>query len=71
MILFLATGFFSGKAPVAPGTFGTLTAVPFALVFKILPMSFHGIYCVGFVLMAVFLADKAANILREKTPAAL
>ena len=68
MILFLATGFFSGKLPLAPGTFGTLAAVPFALVFKILPMSFHGIYCVGFVLTAVFLADKAANILREKDP---
>ncbi len=68
MILFLATGFFSGKVPIAPGTFGTIAAVPFAFFYLVIPMSFHGIYCVGFILTAVFLADKAAKILREKDP---
>ncbi len=68
MILFLATGFFSGKIPVAPGTFGTIAAVPFALLYRVIPMSFHGIYAVSFVLVAIYLADKAANILREKDP---
>ena len=68
MILFLATGFFSGKAPVAPGTFGTLAAIPFALFYVILPLPFHLIYGVGFILGAVFLADKAAHILGEEDP---
>lgn len=71
MILFLATGFYSGKAPLVPGTFGTLAGVPFALVFHILPLSWHLVYGMGFVLGAVFLADKAAGILGEKTRAAL
>lgn len=68
MILFLATGFFSGKIPVAPGTFGTIAAVPFVLLYPALPMSFHAIYGVGFILTAVFFADKAAEILGEKDP---
>ncbi|MFA5903522.1 MAG: phosphatidylglycerophosphatase A [Desulfobacula sp.] len=67
-ILFLATGFFSGKIPVAPGTFGTLAAVPFALLYTVFPASFHSIYGVSFILAAVFFADKAAGILREKDP---
>lgn len=68
MILFLATGFYSGKLPFAPGTFGTLVGIPFALILKILPVSYHLVYGVGFVLGAVFLADKAAGILNEKDP---
>ncbi|NPB06354.1 MAG: phosphatidylglycerophosphatase A [Aquificae bacterium] len=31
----LATGFFVGKLPVAPGTFGTLLAVPFVWFFSL------------------------------------
>ncbi len=68
MILFLATGFYSGKIPVAPGTFGTLAAVPFALLYPVLPMPFHGIYALSFILAAIYFADKAAGILREKDP---
>ena len=34
---FLAFGFGSGLAPVAPGTAGTLAAVPFAVLLKALP----------------------------------
>jgi len=68
IILFLATGFYSGKLPLAPGTFGTLAGVPFALVLKILPVSYHFVYGLVFVLGAVFLADTAARILGEKDP---
>jgi phosphatidylglycerophosphatase A len=67
-ILFLATGFYSGKVPLAPGTFGTLAGIPFALILKILPVSYHLVYGIGFALGAVFLADKAAGILNEKDP---
>ena len=68
MILFFAMGFYSGKLPHAPGTFGTLAGIPFALILKILPVPWHLVYGVGFVLGAVFLADKAAGILNEKDP---
>ena len=32
---FIATGFFVGKIPIAPGTFGTLVGIPLVLFFSI------------------------------------
>ena len=34
----LAFGFGSGLAPKAPGTFGTLAAIPFFLILSLLPL---------------------------------
>ena len=66
--MFIATGFFSGKIPFAPGTFGTLAAIPFALVLLIIPASFYGIYIVGLILAAIYFADKAEQIIGKKDP---
>ncbi len=66
--MFIATGFFSGKIPFAPGTFGTLAAIPFALVLLIIPASFYGIYIVGLILTAIYFADKAEKIIGKKDP---
>jgi len=66
--MFIATGFFSGKIPFAPGTFGTLAAIPFALVFLIIPTSFYGVYIVGLILAAIYFADKAEKIIGKKDP---
>ena len=66
--MFIATGFFSGKIPFAPGTFGTLAAIPFALVFLIIPASFYGVYIVGLILAAIYFADKAERIIGKKDP---
>lgn len=55
---FIAFGFGSGAMPVAPGTFGTLMAIPFYLAFQ--HMS-HGIYLgVVFLIMlgSMWLCDK-------------
>ncbi|WP_457552054.1 phosphatidylglycerophosphatase A family protein [Desulfobacula sp.] len=67
-ILFIATGFYSGKSPFAPGTFGTLAAIPFALVFLIIPPWFYGIYITGLILIAIYFSDQAEKILGEKDP---
>ena len=66
--MFIATGFFSGKIPFAPGTFGTLAAIPFALFFLIIPASFYGVYIVGLILAAIYFADKAEKIIGKKDP---
>ena len=68
LILLFATGFFSGKIPFAPGTFGTLAAIPFALVFIVIPPALHGFYTVGLILVAVYVADEAEKILGKKDP---
>jgi len=67
-IMFIATGFFSGRIPFAPGTFGTIAAIPFALVFLIIPSSFYGIYITGLILAAIYFADQAEKILDKKDP---
>lgn len=38
---FIALGFGSGLAPKAPGTFGTLAAIPFGLLLSLTPMPVH------------------------------
>ncbi|MBU1344622.1 MAG: phosphatidylglycerophosphatase A [Proteobacteria bacterium] len=68
LILCIATGCYFGRIPFAPGTFGTLAAVPFALVFLIIPPLFHGVYIVGLILFAVYVADQAEKILKKKDP---
>ncbi|MBU0465295.1 MAG: phosphatidylglycerophosphatase A [Proteobacteria bacterium] len=67
-IIFIATGFYSGKIPFAPGTFGTIAAIPFALVFLIIPTSFIGIYIAGLILVAIYFSDQAEKILGKKDP---
>ncbi len=68
IVLFLATGFFLGRMPFAPGTFGTLAGIPLALVLTVLPVSFHLFYCLGIILAAVAVTNRAARILGEKDP---
>jgi len=46
---FLALGFGSGLAPKAPGTFGTLAAIPVFLLLNLLPL-------VGFVLATILIS---------------
>ncbi len=48
-VQFLAFGFGSGLAPKAPGTFGTLAAVPLFLLLSHGPLSFY----LGFLLVAL------------------
>ncbi|MCK5162151.1 MAG: phosphatidylglycerophosphatase A [Desulfobacula sp.] len=67
-IMFIATGCYSGQIPFAPGTFGTIAAIPFALVFLIIPSSFYGIYIAGLILAAIYFADQAEKILDKKDP---
>lgn len=68
LIMFIATGCYSGRIPFAPGTFGTIAAIPFALVFLIIPKPFYGLYIVSLILVAIYFADQAEKILGKKDP---
>jgi phosphatidylglycerophosphatase A len=54
---FIAFGFGSGAVPFAPGTFGTLMAIPFYLILSLLPLSAYLIFTVGFMLFSSWLCD--------------
>ena len=68
VVLFLATGLFVGKIPGAPGTFGSLLALPLCFVLS----RFHLIQAVAcivlFSVFAVLIAHLAETILARKDP---
>ena len=68
VVIFLATGFHVGNIPFAPGTFGSLIGLPlsFALAgFSPAP----AILCtLIFIFLAIYIADAAEKILKQKDP---
>ena len=68
LIMFLATGFYSGRLPKAPGTWGTLVALP--LHFFLMRLSFNAyLVALGIIFfLAVSTAGSAEKILDRKDP---
>jgi len=58
---FLALGFGSGLSPVAPGTFGTLVAVPLAFVLLHLPLAVAWAIAVGTVIAGIPITGESAR----------
>ena len=59
----LAFGFGSGLAPKAPGTFGTLAAVPLYLLFMHLPLVSYSIMLLVTFALGVYLCDRSSKML--------
>ncbi|MDN3648397.1 phosphatidylglycerophosphatase A [Reinekea marina] len=58
---FLAFGLGSGAAPKAPGTFGTLAAIPFFLLLAQLPLwAYIAVLVISFV-FGIYLCDQASK----------
>jgi phosphatidylglycerophosphatase A len=68
LVLTAATGFGLGYSPRAPGTAGTLAALPLIWAFQAMPGPAHAFFLTGFVLAAVYIADRAEQILGKKDP---
>jgi phosphatidylglycerophosphatase A len=60
-IHFLAFGFGSGAIPKAPGTWGTLAAVPFVLIWQQLPLAGYVLVLVVATLLGIWLCDRTAK----------
>lgn len=58
---FIAFGFGSGAAPFAPGTFGTLMAIPFYLVIRPLPLLAYLIVVALFIVVTAFISDRVSR----------
>ncbi|MBW1897967.1 MAG: phosphatidylglycerophosphatase A [Deltaproteobacteria bacterium] len=68
VILFLATGFYAGKVPVAPGTFGTFVGLVFCFFLSRLDTAFI-LSCIALIIaFSVWIADKAEKLLARKDP---
>jgi len=58
---FVAFGFGSGTMPFAPGTFGTLMAIPFYLVLSLLPNFYYFIVLLFIIAGSMWLCDKVSQ----------
>ncbi len=66
--MFIATGFGTGKLPKAPGTWGTLVALPIHFLIYRLPLPTYFYILAGIFLLAVFTAGSAEKILDYADP---
>src|SRR5690606_36730218 len=58
---FLAFGLGSGAAPVAPGTFGTLAAIPLYLLLDLLPLSWYLLALVLGFALGIWLCERTSR----------
>jgi phosphatidylglycerophosphatase A len=65
---FFAYGFGSGLAPRAPGTAGTLAALPFAFLLKQLPLPWYLLVLAGLFALGVYLCGVTSTRLGRHDP---
>ena len=70
-ILFLATGFFIGRIPFAPGTFGSLVGLPLCFLLSKLGSGLSAVFVALFISGAIGLSSAAEKYLKQKDPAAI
>ncbi len=68
LIVFFATGCFTGFLPIMPGTWGTFAAIPIVMVVLRGTVMVQGVIAVVFVAFAIWIAGKAEILLEERDP---
>ena len=68
LIVFLATGCFTGFLPLVPGTWGTFAAIPLVILVHRVDLILQGIIALVFVTAAAWVAGKAEILLGELDP---
>ena len=67
-VLFIATGFFSGRLPVAPGTAGSLVGLPLCFIVSRFDLWFSTILVLTILLSGIWISDQAEYLLDQKDP---
>ncbi len=65
-ITILATGLGAGYSPVAPGTLGTLVAIPLYYFLSEIPFPLYEITLVSFFFLAVWVSEKTGAVFGKK-----
>src|SRR4030043_1332391 len=66
LILLLATGFGVGYSPLAPGTLGTLIAIPIYYFLSEIPPPLYEITLIGFFFLSVWISENAERLFGKK-----
>lgn len=64
-LYFIAFGLGSGAMPFAPGTFGTLMAIPFYLLLSSLPLFGYLAFVVFFIIFSSWISDRLSRVIHE------
>ena len=67
-VLFLATGFFVGTIPFAPGTFGSIIGLPVCFLISRFNIFLSLLWTLLFILFAIWVAGVAVRILNKEDP---
>jgi phosphatidylglycerophosphatase A len=70
-VILLATWWGVGFSPLAPGTVGTLAAIPLFLIFSLLPLWLYLCCLLGLALLACWAAGRAETIFGQRDPGAV
>lgn len=68
MALFVATGGYVGRIPVAPGTFGSLAGLIICFFLSVTSLPTAVVVTIALILVAVWASEIAEGILGEKDP---
>jgi phosphatidylglycerophosphatase A len=60
-LYFIAFGLGSGTMPFAPGTFGTLLAIPFYLLMRPLPLVPYIIFVIAFIIFSSWISERVSR----------
>ena len=66
--VFLATGFYIGKIPLAPGTFGSLIGLPLCFLLAGIQLSAAIIAALLIIALAIWISNVAERTLERKDP---
>lgn len=67
-VLFLSSGGFIGNIPFAPGTFGSLLGLPLCFLLSKVSLWVSFLFIVIFVALAIWVCNKAEQLIQEKDP---
>jgi phosphatidylglycerophosphatase A len=67
-VIFLATGFFAGNIPIAPGTVGTIVGLLFCFFLSGADMLYAALFQILFIIFAIWIANEAERLLGKKDP---
>jgi len=66
IVVFLATGFFTGFLPTMPGTWGTFAAIPLVIISHRLTSIMQPVVAVVFVTFAAYIAGRAEILFKDR-----
>jgi len=67
-VIFVSTGFYLGKIPFAPGTFGSLPGLFLCYIASLLNFFSAAAFILFFILAAVLISNEAEKIFKKKDP---